>query len=317
MAVACTSNVRTASRRMRKREGRRRRRAKRWSEASLLAAALRAAARRRTARWPSSSSTARRRRSPDRVESLSDLSDLSVLALIRCRLRVLRSSVVESSHTLESRSNGARPSAGGGVLKRIGGVSRSDPRVCPRRRRHALLRHAPAGTAEVTLPKLRKAGRPAEPPRARARQRQLRARAALGLRVRRRRPKPGDKAAPQAPPSRNLRPNQDPGEQTRPRQRRGQHARRYSLVDVRDGQNVIDWFPGDHPPMPDVIAHGPAATGRERRAAAARAICRTARDGPRTRRPAGLPVSYFVRQIETSATACATRPIRGSRTRTR
>lgn len=60
-------------------------------------------------------------------------------------------------------------------------------------------------------------------------------------------PKPGDKAQPQAPPSRNLRPNEDPVEQTKPRRVDGSSAT-YSLVDIRDGQNVIDWFPGDHPP---------------------------------------------------------------------
>jgi hypothetical protein len=74
-------------------------------------------------------------------------------------------------------------------------------------------------------------------------------------------PKPGEKAQPQAPPTRNLRPNQDPAEQTRPRRVNGSSAT-YSLVDVRDGQNVIDWFPGDHPPMPNVVAHGPAKLGK-------------------------------------------------------
>ena len=34
-------------------------------------------------------------------------------------------------------------------------------------------------------------------------------------------PKPGDKAQPQAPPNRNLRPNQDPAEQTQPPAHRG------------------------------------------------------------------------------------------------
>jgi hypothetical protein len=42
-------------------------------------------------------------------------------------------------------------------------------------------------------------------------------------------PKPGDKAAPQAPPTRNLRPNEDPAEQTRPQHVEGSsghlHAR--------------------------------------------------------------------------------------------
>src|SRR6185503_4661948 len=55
-------------------------------------------------------------------------------------------------------------------------------------------------------------------------------------------PAPGEKASPQNPPNRNLRPNEDPNEQTRPRQLEGSNAV-YSLVDIRDGQNVIDWFP--------------------------------------------------------------------------
>ncbi|RPI48379.1 MAG: hypothetical protein EHM55_25685 [Acidobacteria bacterium] len=58
--------------------------------------------------------------------------------------------------------------------------------------------------------------------------------------------KADDTAPPQAPPTRELRPNQDPAEQTRPRQARGSRAT-YSLVDIRDGHNVIDWFPQDHP----------------------------------------------------------------------
>jgi hypothetical protein len=37
-------------------------------------------------------------------------------------------------------------------------------------------------------------------------------------------PKPGDKAQPQAPPTRNLRPNQDPVEQTKARQVHGSAA---------------------------------------------------------------------------------------------
>src|SRR2546426_11254803 len=66
-------------------------------------------------------------------------------------------------------------------------------------------------------------------------------------------PAPGEKALPQNPPSRNLRPNEDPVEQTRPMHLPGSNAA-YSRVDVRDGQNVIDWFPDEHPPMPKVVA---------------------------------------------------------------
>ena len=54
-------------------------------------------------------------------------------------------------------------------------------------------------------------------------------------------PAPGEMAAPQNPPNRNLRPGQDPVEQTRLRRLEGSSAT-YSLVDIRDGQNVIDWF---------------------------------------------------------------------------
>src|SRR5262245_39378267 len=43
--------------------------------------------------------------------------------------------------------------------------------------------------------------------------------------------KPGDKAAPQAPPSRTLRANEDSNEQNRPRTVQGSAAS-YSLVDV-------------------------------------------------------------------------------------
>src|SRR5262245_17242709 len=76
--------------------------------------------------------------------------------------------------------------------------------------------------------------------------------------------KPGDKAQPQAPPPSKPRPNQDLNEQTRSRQVDGSSAS-YSLVQIRDLHNVIDWFPGDHPPMTDIIKYGPKAMGDEGR----------------------------------------------------
>ena len=109
-------------------------------------------------------------------------------------------------------------------------------------------------------------------------------------------PKPGDKAQPQAPPNRNLRPNQDPAEQTRPRRIDGSGAT-YSLVDVRDGQNVIDWFPGDHPPMPNVVAHGPVRLGKATRGCGSCHLP-NGKGRPENAPPSGLPVTYFVRQIQ-------------------
>jgi cytochrome c553 len=108
---------------------------------------------------------------------------------------------------------------------------------------------------------------------------------------------PGDKAQPQNPPNRNLRPNQDPEEQTRLRRLDGSHAA-YSLVDVRDGQNVIDWFPNDHPmPMPNVIEHGPAALGKNTRGCGSCHLP-NGKGRPENAPVAGLPVSYIMRQLQ-------------------
>src|SRR3954463_10818543 len=109
--------------------------------------------------------------------------------------------------------------------------------------------------------------------------------------------KAGEQAAPQSPPTRTLRPNEDAGEQTRPRKLAGSAAS-YSLVDVRDGSNVIDWFPDDHPmPMPDVVKHGsPAMAERKRGCGSCHLPNGQAR--PETAPVAGLPVAYFIRQIQ-------------------
>src|SRR5437667_7504895 len=60
--------------------------------------------------------------------------------------------------------------------------------------------------------------------------------------------KPGDRAQPQASPTSKPRPGQDLNEQMMPRKVDGSSAS-YSLVQIRDLHNVIDWFPTDHPKM--------------------------------------------------------------------
>ena len=55
----------------------------------------------------------------------------------------------------------------------------------------------------------------------------------------------------------------DAMEQAKPRTVEGSTAS-YSLVDVRDGHNVIDWFPGDHPVMTPIMKNGPAKLMAER-----------------------------------------------------
>jgi cytochrome c553 len=108
---------------------------------------------------------------------------------------------------------------------------------------------------------------------------------------------PGEIAAPQTPPNRKLRPNEDADEQTRLRKLPGSEAA-YSLVDVRDGSNVIDWFPRDHPqPMPDIIKYGPASMG-ERKRGCGSCHLPNGQGRPENAAPAGLPVAYFMRQIQ-------------------
>jgi cytochrome c553 len=109
-------------------------------------------------------------------------------------------------------------------------------------------------------------------------------------------PKPGDKAQPQAPPTSKPRPNQDLNEQTRPRRIEGSTAS-YSLVQIRDLHNVIDWFPGDHPRMMEIIEHGPKGMGELARGCGSCHLP-NGRGRPENAPPGGLPVAYFVRQIE-------------------
>ena len=109
-------------------------------------------------------------------------------------------------------------------------------------------------------------------------------------------PKAGDKAAPQAPPTRNLRANEDPEEQTRARQLPDSTAS-YSLVDIRDGSNVADWYPQDHPPMPDIIRLGPAKAGPARRGCG---FCHLPNGlgRPENAPVSALPRPYFIQQLK-------------------
>ena len=107
--------------------------------------------------------------------------------------------------------------------------------------------------------------------------------------------RPGEKAKPQSPPSRSLRPGQDPAEQTRARHIDGS-GQAFSLVDIRDGQNVVDWFPDEHPPMPDVVAHGPTRLGANKRGCASCHLP-TGKGRPENAAPVALPITYFIRQI--------------------
>ena len=108
--------------------------------------------------------------------------------------------------------------------------------------------------------------------------------------------KAGDKAQSQAPPTSRPRPNQDLNEQTRPRTVEGSAAQ-YSLVQIRDLHNVIDWFPSDHSQMKPVVQHGPQSMGDTGRGCGGCHLP-NGRGRPENAPPGGLPVAYFLRQIE-------------------
>ena len=68
----------------------------------------------------------------------------------------------------------------------------------------------------------------------------------------------------------------------------------FTVAEITSPHNPADWFPNDHPPMPDIVAHGKQAT-RFR----ACAICHYPNGlGLMQNAPlAGLPVDYFMRQL--------------------
>lgn len=109
-------------------------------------------------------------------------------------------------------------------------------------------------------------------------------------------PAPGEKADPQRPPSRALRPNEDEGEQTKPRSLPGSTSS-FSLVDIRDGGNVVDWYPEDHPPMTDIIRLGPSKFDAGRRGCG---FCHLPNGlgRPENAPVSGLPPAYFVQQMK-------------------
>jgi len=88
-------------------------------------------------------------------------------------------------------------------------------------------------------------------------------------------------------------PTPKPPDATTPIQLPGS-AKQYTQAQIDDGFNPPDWYPGDHPPMPDVVAHGRKETN-----ARACALCHLTSGGghPESAGIAGLPAGYFIRQM--------------------
>ncbi|HEV3056864.1 MAG TPA: c-type cytochrome [Vicinamibacterales bacterium] len=116
-------------------------------------------------------------------------------------------------------------------------------------------------------------------------------------------PKPSESQAvqfaPGVPPAAPT-PGLSPEESNQKRHVEGSRIE-FSIAEVRGATSrggIVDWFPEDHPnPVPDIIAHGPAALGKDAKACG---LCHLS-DGsgrPENASPAGMPAAYIVRQME-------------------
>jgi cytochrome c553 len=67
----------------------------------------------------------------------------------------------------------------------------------------------------------------------------------------------------------------------------------FTLTEIRNGFGPADWFPGDHPTMPEVVAKGRQPDVR------ACSLCHypNGKGRPENAGVAGLPVSYFIQQM--------------------
>jgi cytochrome c553 len=94
----------------------------------------------------------------------------------------------------------------------------------------------------------------------------------------------GSTPAPATPPA------QDDGS---PKTLEGSSGK-FTLTQIRDGFGPADWFPGDHPTMPDIVARG-KKEGNVR----ACALCHYPNGKGRAENApvSGLPVAYFVQQM--------------------
>jgi cytochrome c553 len=95
--------------------------------------------------------------------------------------------------------------------------------------------------------------------------------------------------APGAPPAAPVPPVQDDGsKKTLPGS-----TLSFTLTEIRNGFGPADWHPGDHPPMPDIVAHGRQKDVR------ACALCHYPNGKGRAENApvAGLPVAYFIQQM--------------------
>jgi cytochrome c553 len=99
-------------------------------------------------------------------------------------------------------------------------------------------------------------------------------------------------AIPPAPPAGTPPPTPPPPD-TSPKTLPGSNLT-FTRQQIADGFGPADWFPGDHPPMPDIVAHGKRADN-----ARACGLCHMPNGKGRQENAgvSGLPVSYFIQTM--------------------
>ncbi len=95
--------------------------------------------------------------------------------------------------------------------------------------------------------------------------------------------------APPAPPAPPTAPPTDPKKWTLPGT-----DRKFTTADIKNNFNPADWYPGDHPAMPEIVAHGKAPVVW----ACARCHYPNGKGRPENAGIAGLPVDYFIAQLQ-------------------
>src|SRR5262245_7597920 len=71
-------------------------------------------------------------------------------------------------------------------------------------------------------------------------------------------------------------------------------AKGFTLAQIRDAFGPADWYPGDHPQMPEVVAHGKRPDVR------ACSLCHypNGKGRPENAGVSGLPISYFIQTMD-------------------
>jgi cytochrome c553 len=99
-------------------------------------------------------------------------------------------------------------------------------------------------------------------------------------------------AAPATPGAPATAPAAAPAPDVTPRQLPGSSGS-FTLAQIRDGFGPADWFPGDHPAMPEIVAHGKRPDVR------ACSLCHypNGKGRPENAGVSGLPVAYFIQTM--------------------